>query len=329
MCVKVDGEPKGSPSAFSALVSPSHHLTISLYIPPPTQQASQVIVYLNGQFFPLEDAKISVLDRGFIFGDAIYEVWRGVRGELFEFDKHLGRVHNGLRDVHITPPAETQRDRMLSIVDRLMSENGLTAESSLFLEISRGVAPRMHAYPKPPVAPTVFIMGAPFVPPEELRAKGAGVMTIDDIRWKRCNVKTTQLLPNVFAKQAAAEHDLLDTILIRDGVYTETSHATVMFVIDGVVRTHAVGESVLPGVTRDVVLELARSLKIPVEERPVKTSELGKASEVFLTGTLSDVMPVITFDGKRVGDGKPGPIAKKLHTALRERLDKLGAVARV
>jgi D-alanine transaminase len=288
-----------------------------------------MIVYRNGQFLPVEDAKVSVLDRGFIFGDAIYEVWRGVRGELFEFDKHLARVHNGLRDVQIAPPADIQRDKLLSIVDRLMTENGYTAESSCFLEITRGAAPRMHAFPKPPVPPTVLIMAAPFVPPEELRAKGAGVMTIDDIRWKRCNVKTTQLLPNVFAKQAAAEHDLLDTIFIRDGVYTETSHANVMFVIDGVVRTHPVGESVLPGVTRDVVLDLARSLKVPVEEKPVRTTELSKATEVFLTGTLSDVMPIITFDGKKVGDGRPGPIAKKLHTALREKLDKLGAVARV
>jgi D-alanine transaminase len=288
-----------------------------------------MIVYLNGQFLPLEDAKISVLDRGFIFGDAIYEVWRGVRGELFEFDKHLGRVHNGLRDVQIDPPADATREKMLSIAERLMNDNGLTGESSVFLEITRGVAPRMHAYPKPPVPPTVFVMAAAFVPPEEMRAKGAGVITIDDIRWKHCNVKTTQLQPNVMAKQAAAEHDLLDAIFVRDGVLTETSHANVMFVIDGAVRTHPVGESVLPGVTRDVVLDLARSLNVPVEERPVRVSEVSKASEVFLTGTLSDVMPIISFDGKRVGDGKPGPIAKKLQVALRERLDKIGAPARV
>src|SRR5437870_495282 len=124
-----------------------------------------VIVYLNGQFLPLEDAKLSVLDRGFIFGDAVYEVWRGVGGALFETDRHLGRLANGLRDTHIQPPAESKRDRLLSISERLHRENGFNAESSLFLEMSRGVAPRMHQYPKPPVAPTVFIMAAAFQPP--------------------------------------------------------------------------------------------------------------------------------------------------------------------
>ena len=137
-----------------------------------------------------------------------------------------------------------------------MKENGLTGEGSLFLEISRGVAPRAHQYPKPPVPPTVFLMASPFTPPEELRMKGAAVILIDDVRWKRCNVKTTQLLPNVMAKQEAFEHEALDAIFIRDGIVTETSHANVMAVVDGTVWTHPIDGSVLPGVTRDVVIEL-------------------------------------------------------------------------
>ena len=180
-----------------------------------------MIVYLNGQFLPLEEAKISVLDRGFIFGDAVYEVWRLVGGKLFESDRHLARLANGLRDVHITAPAESQRAKLHEISDRLVKENGLAAgEGSLFLEISRGVAPRAHQYPKPPVPPTVFLMASPFTPPEELRAKGAAVILIDDVRWKRCNVKTTQLLPNVMAKQEAFEHEARDAIFIRDGIVT-------------------------------------------------------------------------------------------------------------
>ncbi|MEO5567672.1 MAG: aminotransferase class IV [Gemmatimonadaceae bacterium] len=280
-----------------------------------------MIVYLNGQFLPIEDAKISVLDRGFIFGDAVYEVWRLVGGKLFEVDRHLARLASGLKDVHITAPTEAQKAKLVEIADRLVKENGLTGEGSLFLEMSRGVAPRAHQYPKPPVPPTVFLMASPFVPPEELRMKGAAVILIDDIRWKRCNVKTTQLLPNVMAKQEAFEHEALDAIFVRDGMVTETSHANVMAVVDGAVWTHPIDGSVLPGVTRDVVLELAKKAGIPVHEKAMSVDAFRRATEVFLVGTLSDVMPIVKVDGKQVGDGKPGPISLKLFRALRERLD--------
>jgi D-alanine transaminase len=285
-----------------------------------------MIVYLNGEFLPIENAKISVLDRGFIFGDAVYEVWRGVRGDLFEPDRHLARLASGLKDVQIGAPKESKRDALLAISERLMRENDLTGESSLFLEMSRGAAPRTHQYPKPPVPPTVFIMASAFTPPEDLRARGGAVICVDDNRWNRCNVKTTQLLPNVMAKQEAAEHDALDAIFVRDGMLTETSHANVMAVIDGAVWTHPITGHVLPGVTRDVVLELAKSLGITVREKPIPKADLAKASEVFLTGTLSDVMPIVTVDGRKVGDGRPGPISKKLFAALRERLDAVGSV---
>jgi D-alanine transaminase len=285
-----------------------------------------VIVYLNGQYLPIEEAKISVLDRGFIFGDAVYEVWRLVKGKLFESERHLARLASGLSDVHIAAPAEAQRAKLHEISDRLVKENGLAGgESSLFLEMSRGVAPRAHQYPKPPVPPTVFLMASPFNPPEELRAKGAGVILIDDVRWKRCNVKTTQLLPNVMAKQEAFEHECLDAIFVRDGMITETSHANVMAVVGGAVWTHPVDGSVLPGVTRDVVLEVARAQGIPVREEPMTVEAFRKADEVFLVGTLSDVMPIVKVDGKPVGAGTPGPVSQRLVKLLRERLD---AVAR-
>jgi D-alanine transaminase len=189
--------------------------------------------------------------------------------------------------------------------------------------MSRGVAPRAHQYPKPPVPPTVFLMASPFTPPEELRAKGAGVILIDDVRWKRCNVKTTQLLPNVMAKQQAFENDCLDAIFIRDGIVTETSHANVMAVADGTLWTHPIDGSVLPGVTRDVVLELAKKLGVKVREEGMTVDAFRKADEVFLAGTLSDVMPIVKVDGKQVGAGKPGPVSVKLFKALRERLDAL------
>jgi D-alanine transaminase len=280
-----------------------------------------VIVYLNGQFLPIEEAKISVLDRGFIFGDAVYEVWRLVKGGLFESDKHLARLASGLKDIHIAAPAEAQGPKLREISDRLVKENGLTGEGSLFLEISRGAAPRAHQYPKPPVPPTVFLMASPFTPPEELRAKGAAVILIDDVRWKRCNVKTTQLLPNVMAKQEAFEHEALDAIFVRDGMITETSHANVCAVVGGTLWTHPIDGSVLPGVTRDVVLELAKKNGVPVREEAMTVDAFRRADEVFLVGTLSDVMPIVKVDGKQVGSGKPGPVSLKLLKALRERLD--------
>jgi D-alanine transaminase len=280
-----------------------------------------LIVYLNGEYLPIEQAKISVLDRGFIFGDAVYEVWRLVNGKLFETDKHLARLANGLRDVQIAAPAEAQRAKLIEISDRLVKENGLNAEGSLFLEMSRGVAPRAHQYPKPAVPPTVFLMASPFTPPEELRAKGGAVILVDDVRWKRCNVKTTQLLPNVMAKQEAFEHEALDAIFVRDGMITETSHANVCAVVGGTVWTHPIDGSVLPGVTRDVVIELAKKTGIPVREEAMTADAFRRADEVFLVGTLSDVMPIVQVDGKQVGAGKPGPVSLKLFKALRERLD--------
>jgi D-alanine transaminase len=282
-----------------------------------------MLVYLNGEFLPIEQAKISVLDRGFIFGDAVYEVWRLVNGRLFELDKHLARLANGLKDVQITAPPESHKGRLQEISDRLARENGIDGEGSLFLEMSRGAAPRAHQYPRPAVPPTVFLMASPFTPPEDLRANGAGVILIDDVRWKRCNVKTTQLLPNVMAKQQAFEHDCLDAIFVRDGMVTETSHANVMAVVNGTVWTHPIDGSVLPGVTRDVVLELARSAGVPVREEAMTVDAFRKADEVFLVGTLSDVMPIVKVDGKPVSAGAPGPVSLKLHKALRERLDAL------
>jgi D-alanine transaminase len=283
-----------------------------------------MIVYLNGQFLSLEDAKINVLDRGFIFGDAVYEVWRLVDGKLFESDRHLARLANGLRDLAITPPPESKRAKLHEITDRLVKENGINREGSLFLEMSRGVAPRTHHYPNPAVAPTVFIMANSFVPPEDLRAKGGSLMLIDDVRWKRCNVKTTQLLPNAMARQQAVENDTMDAAFVRDGIVTEATAANVMAVIDGTVYTHPVDGAILPGVTREVVLELAKANGVSVREEGLPVDRFRTAREIFLVGTLTDVMPIVKLDGKQVGDGKPGPVTLKLFKALRERLDATG-----
>jgi D-alanine transaminase len=281
-----------------------------------------MIVYLNGSFLPKEQALVPVEDRGFIFGDGVYEVWRIVNGQLFESDRHMARLTRGLGELRIAPPADAALVRIQEIADRLIAENGLAdGEGTLYLEITRGVAPRAHHFPPAGTAPTVFAMARPFVPPEELRAKGVTAVTVPDIRWMRCDIKTIQLLPNVMAKQAATERGAFEAILVRDGVVTEGSHANVIGVIGGEIRTHPTNNLILPGITRAVVLELARGAGIPVREEPFLASELPRVDELFIAGTTADVMPIVRVDDHMIGRGVPGPIAQRLQRELRAHID--------
>jgi D-alanine transaminase len=285
-----------------------------------------VLAYLNGQFLPRADAAVPVEDRGFVFGDGVYEVWRVVGGRLFETERHLARLSSGLRELRIPPPAPdlVDPDRLTAIADRLLTDDGLLdGEATFYIEITRGVAPRTHQFPSGKIAPTVFAMANRFKPADDLRRSGATCIVMPDIRWLRCDIKTIQLLPNVLGKQAAAEAGALDVLFVRDGVITETSHANVLAVIDGVIRTHPTNNLILPGVTRAVVLEIARHLGIALDETPFTPSDLTRASEVFLAGTTTDVMPIIRVDDVVIGDGKPGPIATTLFRELRQRLDDL------
>jgi D-alanine transaminase len=281
-----------------------------------------MIVYLNGSFLPKEQAFVPVEDRGFVFGDGVYEVWRVVNGQIFEFDRHMARLTRGLGELRIAPPPESRPDTIREIADRLIAENGLgDGEGTLYLEITRGVAPRAHQFPPAGTPPTVFALAKPFVPPEDQRAKGVTAVTVPDIRWLRCDIKTIQLLPNVMAKQAAAERGAFEAILVRDGVVTEGSHANVIGVIGGEIRTHPTNNLILPGITRAVVLELARGLGIPVREEPFLASELPQVEELFIAGTTADVMPIVRVDDQVIGGGTPGPIAQRLQRELRAHID--------
>ena len=285
-----------------------------------------MLAYLNGQFLPRADAAVPVEDRGFVFGDGVYEVWRVVGGRLFETERHLARLSSGLSELRIPAPDLVDPSRLVAIAERLLTDGGLLdGEATFYVEVTRGVAPRTHAFPPGNVAPTVFAMVNAFKPAEELRRTGASCITMPDIRWLRCDIKTIQLLPNVLGKQAAAEAGALDVLFVRDGAVTETSHANVLAVLDGVIRTHPTNNLILPGVTRAVVLEAARDLGMSVDETPFTPRDLARASEVFLAGTTTDVMPIIRVDDLVIGDGKPGPVATTLFGELRRRLD---AVAR-
>lgn len=282
-------------------------------------------VYLNGEFIPAERAVVSVNDRGFLFGDGIYEVWRVVEGRLFERERHQARLEHGLRELQLGTPDEARPERLGELAARLLAENGLTGgQGTLYLEITRGAAPRTHHFPPAGTRPTVYAFARRFVPPEEQRRDGVAAITAPDVRWSRCDVKTVQLLPNVLASEQAHARGALEALFIRDGVLTEGTHANAFVVLDGVLRTHPRGPHILPGITRDVVLELARALGIAMREEPVTVDELARADELFVTGTTTDVTPVVRLDDRPVGSGAPGAIARRLYSALCERLAAAG-----
>jgi D-alanine transaminase len=279
-----------------------------------------MLVHLNGRYIDAGEAKISALDRGFIFGDGVYEVWRVVRGQLFEAERHQGRLERGLRELGIARPADGSLERLTAIGQRLLKENDLEdGDATLYVEITRGTAPRMHQFPPAETVPTLLVMASAFAP-SDTRFTGTRIITQPDVRWLRCDLKTVQLLPNVMARQAATEQGASEAIFVRDGLITEGTHTTVFAAIDGILRTHPANHLVLPGVTRDVVIELATDVGVKVRQDAIAVDELSRATELFLTGTTTDVTPVISVDGRPIGNGSPGPIARALLDRLLERM---------
>lgn len=284
------------------------------------------LVYLNGQFLPRADARLSVDERGFFFGDGVYEVTRVVRGRLFEWDRHARRLARGLRELRIDPGLPL--DEIHALHERIIRENRMTeGQGTIYLQITRGAAPRTHYFPPAGTPATVFLSATPFTPPSEARASGVAVVTYPDYRWSRCDLKTVNLLPAVMARQYAADHNGFEAVFVREAVITEGSHTNVFGVIGGEVRTYPNSNFVLPGVTRDVVVEIARELGMPVSETPIYRHEIASLEECFLTGTTSDVMPVVAIDGHPVGSGKPGAITMRLYEALAHRLARTAGQA--
>jgi D-alanine transaminase len=274
---------------------------------------------LNGQFLPRSEAKLSVDERGFFFGDGVYEVTRVIRGKLFEWDRHGRRLARGLSELRID--AGISIDAIRSLQERLITENGITeGQGTIYLQITRGAAPRTHHFPPAGTPATIFLSASVLNPPNEARAKGVAVVTYPDYRWSRCDLKTVNLLPAVMAKQFATDHGAFEAIFIREAVVTEGAHTNFFGVIGGEVRTYPSSNFILPGVTRDVVVEIARELGITLSETPIYRHEIDSLEEAFLTGTTTDVMPVVSIDGKQVGSGRPGEITMRLYEALASRL---------
>jgi D-alanine transaminase len=283
--------------------------------------ASKDIVYVNGAFLPRTEARVSVEDRGFVFGDGVYEVLRIINGRPFAARFHNERLRRSLEGIRISLAGKDSPESLTEIGRHLLEENGLLqAEATLYMQVTRGATTRAHNFPPPEVPPTVYISVARFTPYSDFARNGASAITHPDLRWGRCDLKTLNLLPNVLASQAAKERGTFEAMLIRDGVVTEGTKTNFFGVVDGTLRTHPCDEHILPGITRSILRELARELSVDLDETPIQESEIPQLSELFLTGTTTDVMPVVTLDNKPVGNGKPGELTRKLQRVLAESL---------
>jgi D-alanine transaminase len=263
------------------------------------------MIYLNGSFMPLEDAKIPVLDRGFIFGDGVYEVIPVYSRRSFRLDAHLTRLQASLDAIRLANPhpASAWKD----LIGRIVAANPWE-DQAVYLQITRGVAPREHAFPRD-LKPTVFVMASPLVTPSaELVRSGAGAIVLPDFRWLRCDIKSTSLLGNCLLRTLAADAGCTEAILVRDGQLTEASASNVFIVSRGTVLAPPKSHLILPGITYDVVLEILGANAIRHEVRPVAESELRAADEIWVTSSSKEVLAITTLDGKPVGTGKPGPV---------------------
>ena len=284
------------------------------------KERSLETVHLNGDYLPLGEAFVSVEDRGFLLGDGLYEVTPVYRGAPFRLERHLDRMRFGLRELRIDYDA----GQVEEVHHRLIRENELEGEalSLVYLQVTRGVAPRSHAFPKGPLAPTVFAYAKAFRrPPREEWEGGCTAITAPDRRGSRVDIKAITLLPNVLAAQAAVDAGVKEVILVRDGAALEGAHHNFFTVFDGVVTTHP-PHQILPGITRECVLELCGDLELPVAERAVQVEELAFADEAFLTGTTTEIRPIIEVDGRVVGDGEAGPVARRLYDAFLEAVEQ-------
>ncbi len=275
------------------------------------------VAFINGAFMPLAEAKVSVDDRGFQFGDGVYEVIRTYQGQPFALEAHLARLERSATALELGSlysRAEWTRYIQEGI------RRAAYPEAKIYLQVTRGSAPREHAY-STGVAPTVVMTVREFCPLDRsVSATGVEVITTEDIRWGRCDIKSVNLLANVLARQQAQRAHVFESILLKNGLVTEGAVSNVMLVQRGTVVTAPEGPCILSGVTRALVLELARNVGISTDERFVSHAELSGAEEVFLTGTTVEVLAVVRVDGHIIGNGRPGPITERLAAGFTGRV---------
>lgn len=265
------------------------------------------IVHLNGQFCPLEHASVSVMDRGFLFGDGVYEVVPVYDRKPFRLAEHLQRLADSLDKVRITNPhsQDEWRDLVLEMIARNDAE-----DQSIYIQLTRGAAPvRNHAFPEPTVAPTVFMMSEPLPMPTEAQLKqGVTAVSATDIRWQRCDIKGSSLLANCLLKQQATDNAAAETVLFRDGFLTEGAASNIFVVHQGTILAPQKNHHMLSGITYDVVLELAAEHGIPFSVLDITEEQTRSADELWLSSSTKEILAIVTLDGQPIGNGQPGPI---------------------
>jgi D-alanine transaminase len=279
-------------------------------------------VYFNGSFLPKDQALLSPDDRGFLFADGIYEVARAYGGRFYALEEHLRRMAGGLSAIRISG-----FDAMAfgGVCKALLDRNGLAGRDAIvYMQVTRGAAVRTHAFPDPHVPPTVYATVQPFTPKVDPRV-GVSVITAPDHRWTRCDIKSVALLPNCLAMQHAVEAGCDEAVLIRDGVALEGTHTSFFAVVDGEIRTAPANNYILPSITRAATLAICRDNSIPCRASPVFVEDLVTASELFLAGTTYEIMPIVRVDGRAVGGGRPGPVARRLFGLFRAHVDSASA----
>ncbi len=273
------------------------------------------MIYLNGVYMPIEDAKIPVLDRGFIFGDGVYEMIPVYSRRPFRLRDHLSRLGRSLEGIRLPNPLSDED--WIGIVEKLVKEND-PDDQGIYIQVTRGVAKRDHAFPKE-VSPTVFAMSNPLTSPaQDALEAGVAAIAAEDYRWLRCDIKTVSLLANVLLRQLAVDAGAAETILFRDGFLTEGAASSVFVVKEGILLAPPKSHLMLPGITYDVVLEIAEMEKIPFEIRSISREEVFSCSEILLTSSTMEITPATTLDASKVGTGRPGPVFSRLHAAYQD-----------
>jgi D-alanine transaminase len=280
----------------------------------------ETLAHVGGRIVPLKDVTISVMDRGFLFGDAVYEVLRVYGGRAFLADEHFARLGRSLDAIRIVGvDVAGLRKRMAETIAA-----GPFQEAIVYIQVTRGVAPRAHAFPKD-VKPFELLYVQEYHDPYgELRHTGATTIIQPDIRWDYCEIKSTNLLPNVLAYQKAKEAGGVEALLaLPDGRLTEGTHSSFFAVLDGVLRTSPKSPLILPGCTRDLVIRLAKDLGIRLLEESISRDDLGRISELFLSGTTTEVFPIVKVDSRPVGTGQPGEVTRALQAAYDRKVAEL------
>ena len=275
-----------------------------------------MIAYFNGEYLPKESITISPDDRGFLFADGLYEVIRAYDGKLFCAKQHIERLNRGARHLCLEKPAFGFLE---TVSQTLIGKNNLTNDATVYIQVTRGAAPRKHGFPTG-IQPTVYAFAAPFDPAKSKpnQENGVQAITVEDIRWSRCDLKTVGLTANVLAKQQALEQNATEALFVRDQMLLEGSHSNFMAVVDEALVTAPATNTILHGITRQTVLDLAREKGIEIKERPIPVKDIQTLSEAFITGTTTEITPVITIDQQKIGSATPGPVTRILQKAFRE-----------